>query len=160
MTESKRRLVWNGYFEAGVRSRYFIALKDQLQRQLTAYTLAIALLSSGPLANFLFQFKGGDLLSGLTGLLAGGIGIYVASGDRISNLALAKQAAIAWTRHSARLSDLWARCEDGEDVYDEFVRLDRGIEYVDALVIDKLSGNGELIAEAYRQTTASLCPSV
>lgn len=152
MNEIKREGLWTKRFNAEGRARYYHAMKDRLQTTVRNLSIIVAVLSCGPLANFIWAFGVGDLFSGLTGLAAGGVGIYLAISGLPTQLATATRAAAAWSSHSNRLNDLWIRSESGEDVWDELTRLDREMEYIDAAVIEQLSIDDELLDDAWSRT--------
>lgn len=154
MNEAKRVELWDARFSADFRHRYFVSLKGQLATKLRYCSLAIALLSCGPVVGFL-SGNAYQLLS-LTGILAGVIGIYVSVSGLAKALAVASQGATLWGHQSGCLAKLWARAQSGEDVWREFEIADASMQWVDAVSTDSLNVDRTLVDNAWKETNAVL----
>lgn len=157
MDEAKRQILWDAYFMADVRQRYFLTLKDRLAARIRWLSVAIALLSFGPTVNFFWQWGYSDLLAGL-GLFAAAIGIYLGTSGLLRSVAVAIQAATTWGYTANRYATLWARCQSGEDVWDEFQAVDRELAPIDAITTEHLTNDSKLIDQAWKASTSVLAP--
>lgn len=156
MNDVKRTELWESFFDAELLSRYFLFLTAKKRKVVTILGITIAVLSCGPLTSFLWASGIGASIGGAFGLVAGLIGVYIATSGITKDLATATMAATAWARHAGDLSRLWAQNESGEDVWDEFTLLDRDMRSVDSAVIDQLSTDDKVFARAEKQAEASM----
>lgn len=155
MDESKREAVWEAYFEADFRHRYFLSVKARLQRQMKWLSVAIGVLSCGPLANFLFAFGYGDLVSGGTGLAAGAVGVYVAASGIARTIAVATQAATTWGQVRTKRELLWRRASAGEDVWTQHEVSQHETEWIDAVVTEHLETDDGRLSKAWESAKAA-----
>lgn len=159
MDAAKRKEIWEAYFEADFRSRYFLLLADRLRSRIQYVSLAIAILSCGPIANAFWQFGYGQVLAGLSGALAGLLGLYLATMGLPRALATAIRASATWSQAASRFRELWVRLESGEDVWHEYRRLDEELTRIDAVTIEDLSTDDTLIQKAWEGSRRSLAPA-
>lgn len=156
MNTANRHELWNAYFEADFRYRYFLSLKDHLANWITRLGVAIALLSCGPLVDFWWQLGFGGVVSALTGTVAGLLGVYLGVSGITRKLATATRAATEWGSASRLLRQLWTRHECGEDVWSEFFQLEGRLSSIDAAAIEDLQRHRKLEDQAWKESSTAL----
>ena len=156
MDEVKVNAVWEAYFEADFRHRYFLALKNRFQRRIRFTSLAIALLSGGALANFAWESGFGPAFSMAGAVVAGILGIVLAQSNWATSLSTAVQAANEWGNAANKLHSLWVRAASGEDVYQQVVEIGDSMEFIDTVTRKDLEQDNDLINQAFSETEQAL----
>lgn len=154
MEHAKRTALWEAFFDAQWRYRYFVLAADKLKVQIRSASVAIALLSCGPLVSLIGTVD--PWVGAVLGASAAGIGVWLSSAGLIDQLATAKRAAAAWNRAAIRLRALWSRSEAGEDVWAEHLLIDQDLAAIDDAVIETLVTNDEDVRRAIREAETSL----
>lgn len=157
MDNAKRNELWESYFNAEYRHRLFAAKKDELAKRARLISFGVAVGSCGPLVGVAADAGLWSLVT-LLGIVAAILGIYLTSSQLLASLSAAKHATIAWGQAASQLSKLWARCESGEDVWEEYVALDHGLNWIDAITIDRLEADRDLEWQAYADAELALAP--
>ncbi len=156
MNEAKVKAVWESYFEADFRHRYFLMLKHRYQRRLKFIGYLVAFLSCGPLVNIFWESGFGDVGAGITGAAAGLLGVYLGASGLGRSLSTAIQAANAWGNASTSLRNAWVRASDGEDVWTEVQNIALGLEPIDSVTTQDLEQDQELVDKAWKESEMAL----
>lgn len=155
MDEIQRTELWEQYFEANYRARYFLKLGDRLKSRAMMVSLAIGALSCVPLLNLLTA-AGHNALTIAAGAAAGLLGVYLAVGGLAAKMSAAISAARDWNAAAVKLRALWTRYEHGADIASDYEAVTSGLVTIDNYVIEKLDSDRTLIDRAWQETERAL----
>ncbi len=155
-TENIRKTIWDGYVEADFRAVYFSEYTDRLRRRVRWLSIAIGVLSCGPLAAALAE-SGFMWMFSWLGVGAAVLGIYLAAGGLPRKLATSTAAAQAWNAAARERGEMWQRLNAGMDVnVDQFWIQDRDLNRVDDAVLQELQEDEQLALRAQQKSERSL----
>ena len=155
MDAIQRTELWDQYFEASFRARYFLELADRLKSRTMMIALAIGVLSCVPLLNLLTA-TGQNALTIAAGAAAGVLGVYLAVGGIAAKMSAAISAARDWNAAAVKLRALWTRYEHGADIASDYEAVTSGLVTIDNYVIEKLDSDRKLIERAWQATEKAL----
>ena len=102
MNDTKRIAIWEAYTDADSKHRYFLLLKDHLNRRILWISMAIAFFASGSVLQLALDLNLKYLPGGLA-LVASALGIYLASSNISKQVGTASAPSEAGARSKSEI---------------------------------------------------------
>jgi hypothetical protein len=151
-----KKTIWEGYVDADFRAVYFSEYTDRLRRRVRWISIAIGVLSCGPLAAALSQ-SGMMWMFAWLGVAAAVLGVYLTADGLPRKLATSTAAAQAWNAVARERGEMWRRLRAGESVdINQFWMQDRDLSRVDDAVLQDLPEDELLSRRAQEKSERSL----